>query len=301
MGTKGDTKARSKKGAGRNRPVKPPLGRRLWHLIINHPKGVLIGAATLLGLIVVFQNWRSTPAFLLVTDVSLPFVVWALVFMVVGYATGKWLEWGWRQRKIRRGTYKPRVSPEDLANAAASLEERREDVAGERTVPADGEEPDEDEPATMIDRSRSGKAGDSIPPVERVDYWEEPPPGADGGPEPRVDHAGVPTEASGSAEGHRRPAGDWSPAARHAARAADRARRGRRGDGPRDYQDGGRYGDYQDGGRYGDYQDSGRYGDYQDAGRYSDYQDSGRYEDYGDYGDSGGESGPRRGGGGRRR
>jgi uncharacterized integral membrane protein len=319
------SRGKSKKRGAGNRPVKPPVIRRIWTYVVNHPKGVLIGSATLLGLIVVFQNWRSTPAFLLVTDVSLPFIVWALIFMVVGYATGKWLEWAWRQRKIRKGTYKPRVSAEDLADTSEKLGDRLEPSADEGGAPgadeaaaapyaepnagSDGEPGEDLEPATLIDRrgrlpdrDRSGPRAAGAP----ADRWEEPALGTGTGPEPRIS-GGRPRGGSRPAphpEGGRgRPSGDWSPAARQAARDGDRGRR-RPAPGPGGGP--GRYGDYPDagpgpgpgrsGGRYADYGDAGRYADYGDAGRYADYDEAGRYGDYADYADYGDAGG---GGGGR--
>ncbi|MFH2005190.1 MAG: hypothetical protein ABI333_01255 [bacterium] len=217
--------------------------------MVEHPRGVLIGAATLLGLIIVLRNWRWTKANLLVGDVELPFIVWALIFMLIGYLTGKWIEWGIQQRRIRRGTYKPRTSPDELADATATLEGRLE-----RTEEGEGD------PATIIDRSGGGRpaAHSAELPVERVDYWED---AKDQPPE-------------------RRPApdGSFSPAAARAAAEPPRGSRAR--DEGRGYRD---YGDYNDAGRH---TDTGRYGDYADSGgRYDDYQDSGaRYDDYQDGG-----------------
>jgi uncharacterized integral membrane protein len=304
-----------RRGAG-NRPVKPPVIRRIWTFIVNHPKGVLIGSATLLGLIVVFQNWRSTPAFLLVTDVSLPFIVWALIFMVVGYATGKWLEWAWRQRKIRKGTYKPRVSAEDLADTSAQLggrleagadgDEGREGWEGgmePRLEPGmePGLEAEEDlDPATLIDRrarlpdrDRSAPRAAGAAAGAPADRWEEPAPGSGGGPEPRM--SGGRARGRGRLpdrrpEGGGRPSGDWSPAAHQAAREGERGRRRPvRGEGSTgryaDYTD---YGDAGSGARYADYAD---YGDAGSGARYADYGDVGpgaRYADYGDAGAPGG-------------
>ena len=210
--------------------------------MVEHPRGVLIGAATLLGLIIVLRNWRWTKANLLVGDVELPFIVWALIFMLIGYLTGKWIEWGIQQRRIRKGTYKPRTSPDELADATATLEGRLERA-----------EEDDDDPATIIDRGGGRPPADSLDgPVKQVDYWEED---ADRPP------------------GERRPAkeGAFSPAAERAAAEPQRGDSRQRDEG-RGYRD---YGDYNDAGRR---TDSGRYADYTDSGRYedySDYQDSG--------------------------
>lgn len=270
----------------------PGLGWKIWRFVLDHPKGVLIGAATLLGLIVVFQNWTPTTAYLLVAPVKLPFIVWAMVFMVVGYATGKWIEWGWRQRKIRRGTYKPKVSAEDLAETAAALDERRKgeggaERSGARTEPVAGAVVDVEDPATMLDRGgpRAGRSHDR--PVERVDYFSDA--GEGGGPRGKLASG-----ERGSVEPGGRIAGGFSPAAEQAAQGSGPAPRYRKGEG-------GRYADYGDhgagprregrrdsapaGGRYADYGDAGRYADYGDEGRYGDYDDGRRYDDYGDYAD----------------
>jgi uncharacterized membrane protein YgcG len=249
---------------------------------------VLIGAATLLGLIVVLHNWRYTEAKLLIWTIKLPFILWAMIFMLVGYFTGKWIEWAIQQRRIRKGTYKPRRTAEELADASANLEGRldKPDEPGAAS--------DDDEPATIIDRGESRpRPGAQDGPVEQVDYWEEPKEPAEG-------------------DEHTPPPGKFSPAAQSAAgESGGKSREGSGDRGYREYRDygdsgGGRYDDYGDsggGGRYGDYSDSGgggRYGDYSDSGgggRYGDYGDSGgggRYGDYGDYQDGGGRRGGRR-------
>ncbi len=255
----------------RNEKVKPHLLFRLWRMAVEHPKGVLIAAATLLGLIVVLGNWRPTRAKLLVWEPELPFIVWALIFMLVGYLTGKWIEWALMQRRIRKGTYKPRVSAEDLAGTTADLDDK---------LPS--EPADEEDPATIIDRSASkSKPTHSDSAIKTVDYWDEgdEPPGDR--PPARLDDRDVPDRGRSRSE-------DYVKAGDHRGDAPSRYRKER--------DSGGRYNDYND------YQDSGgRYSDY------SDYADSGggrrsgggRYSDYNDYQDS---SGGRRGGsGGRRR
>ena len=67
--------------------------------------GIALGV--LLAVILVIGNLRSASVFLLVGDVSLPLIAWALIFAVLGYATGKWIEWSlrWRQalRVARKG------------------------------------------------------------------------------------------------------------------------------------------------------------------------------------------------------
>lgn len=222
---------------------------RLWRLAVEHPRGVLIAAATLLGLIVVLGNWRPTRAKLLVWEPELPFIVWALIFMLVGYLTGKWIEWALMQRRIRKGTFKPRATAEDLASTAAALDEK--------LLPVAEGEPEED-PATLIDRSgkslRPPAATDS--PVERMNYWDEAgPTGKDEAPG-RLGARPMPDRS-------RSRGGGYTPAPERPGPAPSRHRGART-------RDDGRYGDY------ADYQDSGarsggvRYDDYND---YADYPD----------------------------
>lgn len=285
MGNPGDM-SNPKNRKARRRAQGPGLAWKLWRFIVDHPKGVLIGGATLLGLIVVFQNWNPTRAYLLVAPVSLPFILWALIFMLVGYLTGKWIEWGWRQRRIRKGTYKARVSPEELADAAASLEGRLEhgvEGPAPRVGPAlggatsgAGPTADIEDPATLIERRDGAAARRGAPAAPLGEGWGESRGG--GVPSGKLPPGGhrPPGESSG-----RRPAG-YSPVAEQALGGSASGRYRRDPDDRYvDYQDGGRYGDYQDTGRYVDYQDSGRYGDYQDSGHYGDYQDGGRYDDHG--------------------
>ncbi len=255
-----------------NARVKPSLAYRLWRLAVEHPRGVLIAAATLLGLIVVLGNWRPTRAKLLVWEPELPFILWALIFMLVGYLTGKWIEWALMQRRIRKGTYKPRATAEDLADTTASLDER---------LPA---EDDEEDPATIIDRSGKGQQPKDSPdaPVKQVDYWEEADGRADDRELDRLDARDVPGRS-------RSRTGDYSKAANHASGPAPSRYR-------EDRSEGRRYSDYND---YADYQDGGgRSGSARRpaSGRHDSGRDSGRYNDYADYQDGGS-----RGGGGRRR
>ena len=318
MGTVGDKSAPKNRRAPA-RSAGPGLGYRIWRFVVEHPKGVLIGAATLLGLIVVFQNWRSTRAYLLVTDVALPFVLWALIFMVVGYLTGKWIEWGWRQRKIRKGTYKPRVSPEALADASASLEERlARGESGEEGAPVSdaaraGVSGDQEDPSTIIDRggkaplpegprgAPDGRRGYS-PVVEGAALGNAPSPRLHRGPGDRyggeyvdtgryVDQGpGQPVDQSGGRYG------DYGDAGRY----VDQGVGGRyvdQGAGGRyvDQGAGGRYVDQGVGGRYVDQGAGGRYVDQGGGGRYVDQGGGGRYGDYGDYGDAGRPEDPQRG------
>ncbi len=250
---------------------------RLWRLGVEHPKGVLIAGATLLWLIVVLGNWRPTKAKLLVWEPELPFIVWAMIFMLVGYLTGKWIEWAIDQRRIRKGTYKPRVSPEDLAGTAAALEERlpQPDGAEEATPSPDREE----EPATIIDRSaRSGRpSAPSDGAVHSVDYWAEGSKGPEPAPPqpapPRLGDRGLPERRRARPDAYAEVgAGAVEP-------ASTRRRRG-----------GGRYGDYADAGG------SGRYGDYGDYADAAPHRGGGRYGDYADYADYA-DAGPGRGGG----
>lgn len=308
MGTVGE-KSAPKNRKTSTRPAGPGLAWRLWRFTLDHPKGVLIGSATLLGLIVVFQNWRPTTAYLLVTDVSLPFIVWALVFMLVGYLTGKWVEWAWRQRKIRKGTYKPKISAEALADAGANLDERldRKEGGSEGALragskPGDGEA-DAEDPATIIERGegRKGRADEGI--AFEGAHWDAPRDASGAGGKVPADD-----RPRGPSERHRN--GGYSPAVEDAARGSGPAPRFRRGPDDRrgDYGDAGHYADH-GGGRYADhgggrYVDQGGgqryvdYGDYGDGGRYVDQGGGGRYVDqssdprYGDYGDSGRQGGP---------
>jgi uncharacterized integral membrane protein len=243
--------------SSRNAKVKPSLIYRLWRLAVEHPRGVLIAAATLLGLIVVLRNWEPTRAKLLVWEPELPFIVWALIFMLVGYLTGKWIEWAIGQRRIRKGTYRPRASAEDLAGTAAALDEKLADTAK-----------DEEDPATIIDRRGQDTDAPDDAAVERVDYWDD----ADGRPDDRApDRIGdrdVPARS-------RSRSGEYSPAAQRTAGPAPSRYRGDRG--------GDRYGDYND---YGEVERYGDYGDYQDGGgRRGGGRDGGRYSDYSDYSD----------------
>lgn len=241
----------SKSGRGtRNAKVQPALIWRLWRLAVEHPRGVLIAAATLLGLIVVLGNWRPTRAKLLVWEPELPFIVWALIFMLVGYLTGKWIEWALMQRKIRKGTYKPRVTAEDLADTTAALDE---------SLPAADSEPDDD-PATIIDRSGSVAKPEatSDSPVEKMDYWDETGPNTKDAGSDRFDARDLPDRS-------RSRGGGYTPAPERSGPAPSRHRSDRGADGGR-YGD---YADYQDGGGK---RGGGRYGDYND---YADYQDGG--------------------------
>lgn len=237
----------------RNAKVKPSLIYRLGRLAVEHPRGVLIAAATLLGLIVVLGNWEPTRAKLLVWEPELPFIVWALIFMLVGYLTGKWIEWAIEQRRIRRGTYKPRVSAEDLANTTAALDDQ---------LPATDK--DEEEPATIIDRSGSSKKPLDPPdaPVEQVDYWGD----GDDQANERAPHR------LGERNLRKHPRsrdGAYSPAQERADGPAPSRHRGEQGGHGDHYNEYNEYGDYQDsgsrrgGGRYSDYND---YGDYNDGG-----------------------------------
>lgn len=258
-------KLSTKKGrAAPNARRKPSMLYRFWRLAVEHPKGVLIAAATLLGLIVVLGNWRPTRAKLLVWEPQLPFIVWALIFMLVGYLTGKWIEWAIQQRRIRKGTYKPRVSAEDLADTTKDLEEK---------LPNAGE--DEEDPATLIDRSgkvsRPQAASDGA--VETVDYWDDGAGrGADRGPD-RLGGRDLPQRG-------RPRSGEYAAAGDRSSGPAPSRYRGDREAGR--YAD---YSDYSDGGRYSDYSD------YQDTGS---RRSAGRYEDYSDYQDTGGRHSGRR-------
>jgi uncharacterized integral membrane protein len=264
-----------------NTKVKPSLGYRLWRLAVEHPRGVLVAAATLLGLIVVLGNWRPTRAKLLIWEPELPFIVWAMIFMLVGYLTGKWIEWAILQRRIRKGTYKPRATAEDLADTAASLNEK---------LPATDDDDDGD-PATIIDRSGQAKVpqDSSDAPVKQVDYWDEAEGRTDDRPSDRLEARDLPSRS-------RSRSGDYSKAAdQGSGPAPSRYRDDRPGDGGGG--GGGRYNDYSD---YADYQDGG--GRPTDGDRRPDSgsrRGGGRYSDYSDYADY--QDGGSRRGGGRRR
>ncbi len=260
-----------------NAKVKPSLAYRLWRLGIEHPRGVLIAAATLLGLIVVLGNWRPTRAKLLVWEPELPFIVWALIFMLVGYLTGKWIEWAIAQRQIRKGTYKPRVTAEDLADTTASLDEK---------MPAT--EDDGEDPATIIDRGGASQPPQepADAPLKQVDYWDDADERSDQHAPDRLEGRDLPGRDHSRGDNYVKSA-DRGPGPVSSRYRDDRAEGGR-------YND---YADYQDGGGRsgsGRRPDSGRYSD--DGGR----RGGGRYGDYGDYADYA-DSGSSRRGGGRRR
>jgi hypothetical protein len=216
-------------------PARPSVVGGIFRVLAAHPRAVLIGAAIILGLTVILENWRPTKATLLVTDVSLPFMVWAIIFMALGYGTGKWIEWAWEQRRIRKGIYRPRLSPGALAAASVSLEERLEErleKAPTEPGPAPQGTVSDTEPMTIIDRGPGAE-----PPVPKAGEVavSSPPPGV-----------------------------GFSPAAEQAATAAPPPASGRR------YEDYGDYDDYGDGGAPRRGAGGRRYGDYSD---YADYDD----------------------------
>ena len=211
--------------------ARPTVLSGILRVLRAHPRAVLIGAAIILGLTVILENWRSTTATLLVTDVSLPFMVWAVIFMALGYGTGKWIEWAWEQRRIRQGLFRPRLSPGALAAASASLEERLEQrLEKSPTEPAPPATASDTEPMTIIDRGPGAE-----PPVAKAgEVAVSPPP----------------------------PAVGFSPAAEQSAAAAPPPAGGRRYEDYDDYGDGGAPRRGAGGRRYEDYGD---YGDYDDG------------------------------------
>ncbi len=84
---------------------KPGLASRVWEFLVfflkTHRKATFVGIVVVLGVILLFQNTHPVRTNLFFWSLQLPLVVWALIFVAIGYFVCVGHGWA-RQRRLKR-------------------------------------------------------------------------------------------------------------------------------------------------------------------------------------------------------